>query len=201
MTPLWTDDVIAVAVKLNAAGLSRSQIANEIFRETGMHFSRNAVIGKLARLGHSSPNAPSVSKGPAAFTSRPVRRTVGGAAIVEKVKVRKSAERKAADHEHFTRAAAERRALAPSTDACIAAGGPRSREMPFLDRVAGECGWITSLPGAAAVTVCGCKTTVMKCSPVPKASSYCPYHHGIAYQPPALFRRAYQSGNSRKETA
>ena len=49
---VWTDDRIILLLKLDAENvLSRSGIADALAEQTGSKFSRNAVIGKLARLG------------------------------------------------------------------------------------------------------------------------------------------------------
>ena len=48
----WTEEQSALVLKLDAENrLSRLQIAHEIERQTGCIFSRNAIIGKLRRLG------------------------------------------------------------------------------------------------------------------------------------------------------
>jgi hypothetical protein len=63
----WTVARIALLLKLDAENiLSRAQIAMKLHDETGSRFTRNAIIGKLARLG-----APAKGKQPA--RSRPMR--------------------------------------------------------------------------------------------------------------------------------
>jgi hypothetical protein len=63
----WTVARIALLLKLDAENvLSRSQIAIQLHNETGSRFTRNAIIGKLARLG-----APLKGKLPA--RSKPLR--------------------------------------------------------------------------------------------------------------------------------
>lgn len=54
----WTEDRVATLRRLWADGLSASQIA----RELGSGVTRNAVIGKLHRLGLSKRSAPSVPR-------------------------------------------------------------------------------------------------------------------------------------------
>jgi len=49
MSDMWTDDRIELLKKYE--NMSRSQIAERINGETGSSFSRNAIIGKLHRLG------------------------------------------------------------------------------------------------------------------------------------------------------
>lgn len=48
---VWNDETVAIVKKCYAKGLSASLIANEIFKETKRRVSRNAVIGKIHRLG------------------------------------------------------------------------------------------------------------------------------------------------------
>lgn len=51
----WTDERVAKAAKLYGEGLSCSQIAAEL----GGHVTRNAVIGKMTRMGVMRPTKPS----------------------------------------------------------------------------------------------------------------------------------------------
>lgn len=55
----WTEDRVAILTKLWAEGLSASQIANQLGGVT-----RNAVIGKVHRLGLSGRAKPSRPKAP-----------------------------------------------------------------------------------------------------------------------------------------
>jgi hypothetical protein len=52
LSDVWTEERVALLLKLDTEDqLSRAQIANELARQTGSRFSRNAIIGKLARIG------------------------------------------------------------------------------------------------------------------------------------------------------
>jgi len=52
LSDTWTDERILLLLKLDAENeLSRAQIADEMHKQTGAVFSRNAIIGKLRRLG------------------------------------------------------------------------------------------------------------------------------------------------------
>jgi GcrA cell cycle regulator len=56
---VWTTERIALLLKLDAENvLSRAQIANELAARTGSCFTRNAVIGKLMRLGVPKKERP-----------------------------------------------------------------------------------------------------------------------------------------------
>jgi GcrA cell cycle regulator len=69
----WTDERVVVLKKLWLDGLSASQIAKQL----GGGVTRNAVIGKVHRLGLSGRAAPSQPQRPAAFKpARPSRPAV-----------------------------------------------------------------------------------------------------------------------------
>lgn len=65
----WSDDRVATLAKLWADGLSAAQIAKRLGGVT-----RNAVIGKVHRLGLSSRGAPSRSSRPARASAAKPRR-------------------------------------------------------------------------------------------------------------------------------
>lgn len=52
LSDIWTEARVILLLKLDDENkLSRAQIANELAVQTGSRFSRNAIIGKLGRLG------------------------------------------------------------------------------------------------------------------------------------------------------
>lgn len=53
----WTDDILAEARRLHAAGETFEAIAAAVNRTFGTAFSRNAVIGKIRRI-HLPPRSP-----------------------------------------------------------------------------------------------------------------------------------------------
>ena len=65
----WTEDRVEVLKKLWLDGFSASQIAKQL----GDGLTRNAVIGKVHRLGLSGRAAPSQPQRPAFKASRPAR--------------------------------------------------------------------------------------------------------------------------------
>lgn len=67
----WTEDRVEVLKKLWLDGFSASQIAKQL----GDGLTRNAVIGKVHRLGLSGRAAPSQPQRPAFKATRPVRPT------------------------------------------------------------------------------------------------------------------------------
>jgi GcrA cell cycle regulator len=161
----WTDERVELLKRLWAEGLSASQIAAELGGVT-----RNAVIGKVHRLGLSGrekPNAPGVAKprrtvsAPARPTPRPMPMFRGNAAL----------------------------ALAP--DAPVA---PKPMTLPqpspvsapviefvgapvtIMDLREGMCRWPMGDPSSSEFRFCGCRTADV-------GSPYCSHHATIAYQP------------------
>ena len=68
----WTEERVEVLKKLWLDGFSASQIAKQL----GGDLTRNAVIGKVHRLGLSGRAAPSQPQRPAFKANRPVRPAV-----------------------------------------------------------------------------------------------------------------------------
>ena len=52
----WSDDRVALLRKLIESGASCGETATAINTETGAKFTRNAIIGKVQRMGLKSPN-------------------------------------------------------------------------------------------------------------------------------------------------
>src|SRR5579875_2188488 len=71
----WTDDRVDVLKKLWLDGFSASQIAKQL----GGGLTRNAVIGKVHRLGLSGRAAPSQPQRPAFRPTRPARPAIAQA--------------------------------------------------------------------------------------------------------------------------
>lgn len=152
----WTDDRIEILKQLHAAGLSCSKIAAELGGVT-----RNAVIGKLHRLGIKTDKLkPQVTRGPAAIRNpRPARKPVNGLHIVNSARLPRET-------------AGERETAAIAAATCVIAEPPL--HIPFLDRRDPECGFICSADRAPA-TCCG--------HPQQTDSPYCPAHHRLTHQP------------------
>jgi GcrA cell cycle regulator len=151
----WTDERVELLKKLWADGLSASQIAGELGGIT-----RNAVIGKVHRLGLSgrakSPSsaAPRPRKArPPSHVLRVVRPAVRGNTAL---------------------------ALAYDLDAELEPEPienviPIGQRRTILELNEETCRWPIGDPGAADFFFCGGKPT----TGVP----YCAYHSRIAYQP------------------
>ena len=150
----WTTERIEILKKLFDAGLSCSQIAGEIGT------TRNAVIGKMHRLGLSRPKnlLPHRIKAPRAtpdgWRAKPLRPKVRALSI-----------------------GAQRDMLR------AAYPGPTDNETPIdsphkcslLELRAAQCRWPISEPGAADFAFCG--------NPSSDGVSYCAGHARLAYRP------------------
>jgi len=175
----WTDERVARLSKLWAEGLSASQIANDLGGVT-----RNAVIGKVHRLGLSgrakpagkSSNAPrrkstttsrASSGGGGSSTyarasaSRASTRTVGNAAL--KMELNADAEI------HIEEKRAE--------DVVV----PISRKLTLMQLTETTCKWPTGDPTMPGFSFCGQTSEEDK--------PYCEFHSKLAFQPPNERRR------------
>ncbi len=149
----WTDDRVAILTKLWAEGLSASQIAKQLGGVT-----RNAVIGKVHRLGLSGRAKPSSPRKKAAGTTR-----------------------KAAPRKRTTRAPS-----VPRTPRVVAAAPPPPPPLEAKPMANGEfatiltitdhmCKWPIGDPSKSDFRFCGRKTD--------PEEPYCIAHSQVAYQP------------------
>ncbi len=151
----WTDDRVEKLKKLWSEGLSASQIAKELGGVT-----RNAVIGKVHRLGLSGRATP----------SRPQRRTVSTASRP------RPAIRPA--EKSFVKRVAKPRAEAPPVEAQPLPNGDFATVLTLSDHV---CKWPIGDPGEKGFRFCGRR-------PKP-GHPYCEAHAELAYQPSRRRRR------------
>src|SRR5437868_866615 len=165
-TMSWTDERVELLKKLWADGLSASQIAAELGGIT-----RNAVIGKVHRLGLSGR-----AKSPSSASPRP---------------------RKTRAHPHMLRAARPvmrgNTALAPVYDYDVDAEPehidnviPMGQRRNILELTEETCRWPIGDPGGADFFFCGGQTVT--------SLPYCSYHSRVAYQPAGDRRRGGRSG-------
>ena len=145
----WTDERVATLKKLWLDGLSASQIAKQLGGVT-----RNAVIGKVHRLGLSGRAAPSQPARPAFKAPRPARVAAPAPAPV-----------------------APRRApidapVAPSLPSILRQESPGSATVLTLG--AHMCKWPIGDPATEGFTFCGKGS---------HDGPYCDAHAQIAYQP------------------
>lgn len=148
----WTDERIDELRRLWAEGLSASQIANSLGGVT-----RNAVIGKIHRLGLSGrvkTRAPARRTAPAAATVRPqpqpaVRAMAAGALAVKVV---------------------EREAPAVVMQAEVV---PLHGGVDLMELSAATCRWPVGDPAQDGFRFCGAR--------VGAAETYCKAHAEVAY--------------------
>ncbi|MFC0218869.1 GcrA family cell cycle regulator [Pseudochelatococcus lubricantis] len=180
----WTDERVEQLRKLWSDGLSASQIATEI---GGV--SRNAVIGKVHRLGLSGR-----AKAPAAQTPRPPRKAPAPAAPV--VSAPRQAPSVAAPApvpqplaSTFGNAALATAALAAEPDDMPAATlatdivpvvrenvvVPMSERVTIMDLREYMCRWPVGDPTSPNFRFCGARAVT--------GMPYCTHHASIAYQP------------------
>ncbi len=161
----WTDERVELLRKLWLEGLSASQIASAL--QNGI--TRNAVIGKVHRLGlsgrvkASAPSVPRVRTKPlrpmAPRHSAPMVR--GNTALAVK-----SLPAEVVEPE-------------PLEDVVI----PISERVTITELKEAMCRWPLGDPTTAEFRFCGAK------KPVDGAGPYCAYHSRIAYQPVQERRR------------
>lgn len=156
----WTAERVELLKKLWAEGLSASQIAAELGGVT-----RNAVIGKVHRLGLSGRAKPAGSSSPR------VRRPRAPGAPRARL-LTSGANALKAYH-----APAPRRALAPIEDIVV----PISLRASLLTLTEAMCKWPNGDPATEDFSFCGHKSR--------DTSPYCEYHSRVAYQPVGDRRR------------
>ncbi len=166
----WTEDRVELLKKLWNDGLSASQIAGELGGVT-----RNAVIGKVHRLGMSGraktpsssaglarPRKPAAVRAPGGFNSAPPVR--GNTAVAPQMRTAPEPR-------------PEPRAELLDPNVVV----PFSERVTIMELKDTMCRWPMGDPTHADFRFCGLKTD----SGVP----YCGYHCRIAYQPAGDRRR------------
>jgi GcrA cell cycle regulator len=164
----WTDERVELLKKMWQEGKSASQIAAELANG----ITRNAVIGKVHRLGFAgrakSPSSPAPRARPPKIESgfnRPPGRGSGGPISI----------------------GANALAYSPDADIAPAARPLESVVIPMSERVTilelreSMCKWPLGDPTTPEFRYCG--------SPSPIGASYCGPHSRIAYQPAQDRRR------------
>ncbi len=153
-TMMWTDERVELLKKLWTDGLSASQIAAELGGIT-----RNAVIGKVHRLGLSGR-----AKSPASAAPRPRKPRAPGMMRLARPTMRGNT------------------ALAPMYEPDVEPEPelveniiPLGQRCTLLELNEGKCRWPVGDPGATDFFFCGGRTS--------DGLPYCGYHARIAYQP------------------
>jgi GcrA cell cycle regulator len=165
----WTDERVEILRKLWLDGLSASQIASEL--SNGI--TRNAVIGKVHRLGLSGrAKAPSQTV-PRPRPSKPVR-TAPAAPRQHAPMVRGN----------LAFALAPRMMEAPQPRAQLEeVVVPMSERVTIMELRESMCRWPLGDPSQPDFRYCGAESPV-------GGGPYCKYHARVAYQPAQDRRRA-----------
>jgi GcrA cell cycle regulator len=168
----WTEDRVAILTKLWAEGLSASQIAKELGEVT-----RNAVIGKVHRLGLSGRAKPSRPKRKAA-APKAASKTTAKAAPKARTPRAPSAPR---TPQQIVEAAAV--PAPPPLEAKKMSNGEFATVLTITDHM---CKWPIGDPSKSEFRFCGRKTD--------PDEPYCVAHSRVAYQPS---RRRGASSNTK----
>mgnify|MGYP007083429882 FL=1 len=64
MQTIWTADIVSDLRKMHAEGHSASEAARMLSKRYGLEITRNAVMGKLFRMGLSAPDNPRQGRKP-----------------------------------------------------------------------------------------------------------------------------------------
>ncbi len=156
----WTDERVELLKKLWAEGLSASQIAAELGGIT-----RNAVIGKVHRLGLSGR-----AKSPSSSAPRPRK-----ARSPSMMRIQRPAARGNTALAHAFDYEAE--AEPEFVDNVI----PMGQRRTILELTEDTCRWPVGDPGSPDFFFCGGQTS--------NTAPYCSHHCRIAYQPASDRRR------------
>ncbi|MDR1828462.1 MAG: GcrA cell cycle regulator [Methylobacteriaceae bacterium] len=153
----WTEERIELLTRLWAEGLSASRIANEI----GDGVTRNAVIGKVHRMGLAGR-----AKKKGSSTPRPRRKSADGS--------RRSPKTSFREHNETTRSS-DRSPWSRPYDSYAAATMPECTRVTILELTDSMCRWPLGDPLTPEFRYCGGDAV--------DGLPYCPYHCSIAYQP------------------
>ena len=170
----WTDDRVARLAKLWAEGLSASQIATDLGGVT-----RNAVIGKVHRLGLSHRDKPA-GKSNGGARRKPAAPRAGGTTPRSARATPRPANSNTTldDGELKTRSVVE--AKTP-VEPEIEKSAPESRMLTLMQLTETTCKWPTGDPTMPGFSFCGHTNKDDK--------PYCDFHNKLAFQPPSERRR------------
>lgn len=171
----WTDERVETLRKLWTDGHSASQIAAEI----GNGITRNAVIGKVHRLGLSGR-----VKAPSTTVARP---RVSQPRVHRPAAVQRSGSMGGGMVRGNTALAFAPRAYeAPVLKTVEEVVLPMSERVTIMELKESMCRWPLGDPATSEFRYCGGKSDT--------GATYCPYHSRMAYQP-AQDRRRDRSKN------
>ena len=178
MATTWTDDRVATLTKLWADGLSASQIAKQLGGVT-----RNAVIGKVHRLGLSGRAKPSSPARKAAARKTAATTAARPAAAATARKPKPKAKPVRTPSAPRTPRVIAKAPPPPPLEAKLMSNGEFATILTITDHM---CKWPIGDPGADNFRFCGRKTD--------PEEPYCLAHSRVAYQPS---RRRGASSNTK----
>jgi len=184
----WTEERVETLKRMWAEGQSASQIAKELGGVT-----RNAVIGKVHRLGLSNRAGGGASTAKAPAKEKPAAKPAAKAKPAAAKKAEKPAPAPAAE-----KPAAEKPAAAPARKPIIPAGQPlppqpsaneispealetvrevekTAKKLSLMELTERTCKWPIGDPATEDFWFCGL--------PVQPGKPYCEAHVGVAFQP------------------
>lgn len=168
----WTDERVELLRKLWTDGLSASQVAAEL----GPGITRNAVIGKIHRLGLAERAKTATTPRPrAAKPPRQSQPRMNGAATHGNLALAFSPHALPAPH------------LARDEEVVI----PISERVTLMELRESMCRWPMGDPTTAEFRFCGGKAAV-------GGGPYCAYHARVAYQPAQDRRRARDQSRAQR---
>lgn len=165
----WTDERVELLRKLWSDGLSASQVAAEL----GPGITRNAVIGKIHRLGLAERAKTAATPRPrAAKAARPQTASIsaprsGGHAVHGNVALA------------FATQAVVVARVAPEEEVVI----PMSERVTLMELRESMCRWPMGDPTTPEFRFCGANSPI-------GSGPYCAHHARVAYQPAQDRRRA-----------
>ncbi|MAJ79577.1 GcrA family cell cycle regulator [Sulfitobacter sp. TMED3] len=188
----WTDDRVEILKKMWGEGQSASQIAKELGGVT-----RNAVIGKVHRLGLSNRTATAAPAAAPTAAAKPEAKAKPAAKPAAAAKPKAEPAPEAAEPEPADDTPAPRPNL-PARAKIIPAGQPlppqpsaneispealakvsevekKSKKIGLMDLTERTCKWPVGDPATDDFWFCGL--------PVQQGKPYCEAHVGVAFQP------------------
>ncbi len=171
----WTEERVELLRKLWTEGLSASQVAAEL----GAGITRNAVIGKIHRLGLAERAKTAAAPRPRA--AKPVRQQATAGIVAT------AAPRVGGGHAvhgnvalAFAPQAMVVARVAPATEEVVI---PMSERVTLMELRESMCRWPMGDPTTPEFRFCGAKSPI-------GVGPYCAHHARVAYQPAQDRRRA-----------
>ena len=172
----WTDERVELLKKMWSDGQSASQIAKELGGVT-----RNAVIGKVHRLGLSNRTAAQPAK-PIKEREKPEKASAKAGATADAVAEPAPAERPSTPARRQIIPAGQplppqpsANEISPEALASVREVEKKSKKISLMELTERTCKWPVGDPATENFWFCGL--------PVQQGKPYCEAHVGVAFQP------------------